>query len=127
MPGGGRSALVVASPSPFYVFLLLDTLDRGGEPILVTGSIVTSIVWILFGLLFLALARSRTSRVIAAHEVALAESDRILAEEDAAAARAAAEAAAQMAAYEAARAAAEAQAAQAPAGGPEGAPEPAPT
>lgn len=81
----GRSALVIASPSPFYVFVALDALGRGGEQLLVVGSFFVSVVWALFGLLFLALARSRTRRVIAQHEAALAETDRLLAEEDAAA------------------------------------------
>ncbi len=80
--GSDRSALVVAAPSPFYVFLALDALDRGGEAILVVGSIVMSVGWALFGLLFLALARSRTARIITQHEAALAESDRLLAAED---------------------------------------------
>jgi ABC-type transport system involved in multi-copper enzyme maturation permease subunit len=88
--GMDRSALVVAAPSPFYVFLAMDAIDRGKESILVTGSVFMSIVWCLFGLLFLGLARSRTARVIAQHNAALAESDRLLAAEDAAMAQAAA-------------------------------------
>jgi hypothetical protein len=80
--GSDRSALVVAAPSPFYVFLALDALDRGGEAILVVGSVVMSAGWALFGLLFLGLARSRTARIITQHNAALAESDRLLAAED---------------------------------------------
>jgi hypothetical protein len=83
-----RSALVVAAPSPFYVFLALDAADRSKEAIIVVGSVFMSIVWVLFGLLFLGLARSRTARVIAQHDAALAESDRLLAAEDAAMAEA---------------------------------------
>ena len=79
-----RSALVVAAPSPFYVFLALDALDRSKESILVVGSVFMSVAWVLFGLLFLGLARARTARVIAQHNAALAESDRLLAAEDAA-------------------------------------------
>lgn len=81
---GDRTALVVAAPSPFYVFLAMDALDRGKESILVVASIFASIVWGLLGLLFLGLARQRTARVIAQHDAALAESDRLLAAEDAA-------------------------------------------
>ncbi len=88
--GSDRSALVVASPSPFYAFLALDALERGRESILIVGSIFMSVVWGLFGLLFLGLAKTRTSRVIAQHHAALAESDRLLAAEDAALAEAAA-------------------------------------
>lgn len=92
--GSDRSALVVAAPSPFYVFLAMDALDRGKESILVLGSVLMSITWGAIGLLFLLLARSRTARVIAQHNAALAESDRLLAAEDAAIAEAAAAAAA---------------------------------
>lgn len=88
--GSDRSALVVAAPSPFYVFLAMDALDRGKESILVVGSVLMSLGWGIIGLLFLALARSRTARVIAQHNAALAESDRLLAAEDAAIAEAAA-------------------------------------
>lgn len=82
--GSDRSALVVAAPSPFYVFLAMDALEHGKESILVVGSIFMSIAWVLFGLLFLGIAGSRTTRVIAQHNAALAESDRLLAAEDAA-------------------------------------------
>jgi len=92
--GSDRSALVVAAPSPFYVFLAMDALDRGKESILIVGSVFMSVAWALFGLLFLGLARSRTARVISQHNAALAESDRLLAAEDAAIAEAAAAAAA---------------------------------
>ena len=86
----GRSALVMAAPSPFYVFAALGALDRGGEQLLVAGAFVAALVWALLGAMFLAFARMRTQRVITQHEAALAETDRLLAEEDAAAARAAA-------------------------------------
>lgn len=107
-----RSALVVAAPSPFYVFLAIDALDRGKEAILVVGSVFMSITWGLFGLLFLGLARSRTARVIAQHDAALAESDRLLAAEDVAAM-------AQASAHEQAPAAPEAAAEPPPAAEPE--------
>jgi hypothetical protein len=82
--GTDRSALVVAAPSPFYVFLALDALERGSESVLVIGSVFMSVAWGLFGILFLGFARIRTARVITQHNAALAESDRLLAEEDAA-------------------------------------------
>ncbi|UQA60126.1 ABC transporter permease [Polyangium aurulentum] len=90
---GGRQALVVATPSPFGVFVALDALERSGEGILVTGAVVSACVWGLLGLLGLVLARRRVTTVIANHEAALAHTDRILAEEDAAAAAAQAAAA----------------------------------
>jgi hypothetical protein len=91
---GGRSALIVAAPSPLYVFVAFDAIEKAGEEFLVVASVVASLVWGLLGIVLLALARSRVRRVIAAHELALGESDRILAEEDAAAVRAMEEAAA---------------------------------
>ncbi|MDI3290773.1 ABC transporter permease [Polyangium sp. 15x6] len=83
----GRGALIVAAPSPIYVFVALGAIETSGEEMLVVASVIASAVWGLLGLLFLTLARSRVKGVIAAHEAALGESDRILAEEDAAAVR----------------------------------------
>lgn len=88
----GRSALIVAAPSPLYVFVAVGAVETSGEEMLVAAAVVASAVWGLLGILFFTLARSRVRRVIAAHEAALGESDRILAEEDAAAVRAMAEA-----------------------------------
>ncbi|MRG95854.1 ABC transporter permease [Polyangium spumosum] len=94
----GRGALIVAAPSPLYVFVAIDAIGKTGEELLIVASVIASAAWGLFGILFLTLARSRVNRVIAAHEAALGESDRILAEEDAAAVRAMEEAAARAAA-----------------------------
>ncbi len=85
---GGRQALVVATPSPFGVFVALDALERSGEELLVTGAVISACAWGLLGLLGLVLARRRVATVIANHEAALAQTDRILAEEDAAVAAA---------------------------------------
>ncbi len=98
----GRGALIVAAPSPLYVFVALDAFGKSGDELLIAASVVASCVWGLFALLFLGLARSRVKRVIDAHEVALGESDRLLAEEDAAAVRAMEEALAARAAQAAA-------------------------
>lgn len=85
---GGRQALVVATPSPFGVFVALDALERSGEELLVTGAMISACVWGLLGLLGLEMARRRVATVISNHELALAQTDRILAEEDAAVAAA---------------------------------------
>lgn len=82
----GREALVIAAPSPVYVFLALDALDRGKEELLVAGAFFTAVVWAMLGAMFLALARMRARRIITQHDAALAETDRLLAEEDARAA-----------------------------------------
>ncbi len=85
-----HEALIIAAPSPFYAFLMIDALQRSrGEAQIVAG-VVAMASWAALGLLFLSLARARCARIIAEHEVMLAETDRILAAEDAAEARAAA-------------------------------------
>jgi hypothetical protein len=89
---GSRSeALVVASPSPFFAFMVVNALDDY-EPVhtLVTAGIGCAIGWCLVGFLLLAATRGRAKRIIRDHEELLAIAERILAEEDAAAAAAAA-------------------------------------
>jgi ABC-type transport system involved in multi-copper enzyme maturation permease subunit len=97
LPGGGRGALVVASPSPFYVFVMLDELDRssGSNPELIVAGVLFALLWGGLGLLFMGLANRRANLIIHNHEAALAETDRILADEDARAAQAQAAQAAQ--------------------------------
>jgi ABC-type transport system involved in multi-copper enzyme maturation permease subunit len=85
-----HEALIIAAPSPFYVFMMIDALQRArGEALLVAG-LIAIVFWAILGLVFLSLARARCARIIAQHEVMLAETERILAAEDAAEARAAA-------------------------------------
>jgi hypothetical protein len=92
--GGFRDAFVVAAPSPFYAFFMLEALGRGGADAVVVAGLAATVGWFVVGLAFLGAARVKCARVIADHEAALAESDRRLAQEDedAAAARAAARA-----------------------------------
>jgi hypothetical protein len=84
----GRDALLVASPSPFFAFVMLDAAGRsGGTSALAAGGAAAGF-WVLVGLLLLASAGRRCREIIQKHETLLAETDRILAEEDAAAAAA---------------------------------------
>lgn len=86
---GNKEAWVVASPSPFYVLVMLDTLDNASPSTsIVTAGVVCAIGWTLLGLLLLALAGRRCSSIIREHEAVLADGERRLAEEDAAAAAA---------------------------------------
>ena len=85
-----HNAYVIASPSPFYVFMMVDSIQRSRGELLVIAGLVAIAVWASLGLFFLLLARGRCAKIIAAHEAMLAETDRILAAEDAAEARAAA-------------------------------------
>lgn len=85
-----HEALIIAAPSPFYVFAMVDAIQRSrGEALIVAGFAAIA-CWTGLGALFFSLARRRCERIIAEHEVMLAETDRLLAAEDAAEARAAA-------------------------------------
>lgn len=85
-----HDALMIAAPSPFYVFMMIDAIRQARGEALILAGVVAIALWAALGLLFLSLARGRCAKIIAEHEVMLAETDRILAAEDAAEARAAA-------------------------------------
>lgn len=87
----GRDALVVAAPSPFYVFVMLDAIGRSGRAsgsLVIVVGVITAVVYALLGLMLLALAGGRCREIIRKHEEVLAETDRLLAAEDEAAAKA---------------------------------------
>ena len=90
--GGFRDAFVVAAPSPFYAYFMVEAVGRGGSDGVVVAGLAATIGWVAVGLGFLGAARSKCAHIIDDHEMALAEADRRLAREDeeAAAARAAA-------------------------------------
>jgi hypothetical protein len=90
LKSANHEALIIAAPSPFYVFMMIDAIQHARGEALIGAGIGAIALWTLLGFFFLALARRRCARVIAEHEVMLAETDRILAAEDAAEARAAA-------------------------------------
>ncbi|APR83979.1 Hypothetical protein A7982_09328 [Minicystis rosea] len=79
-----KDALIVGAPSPFYVFVMLDALG-GGDQLPVVIGLVMAAVYALLGLVLLGGAGSRCREIIRKHEETLAETDRILAAEDAAA------------------------------------------
>jgi hypothetical protein len=83
--GGDRNVLVVAAPSPFYVFVMIESLTRSGPEALVGAGLTAMTVWALLGLLLLAVAARRCEGIIRRHEALLAEGDRQLAAEDEAA------------------------------------------
>ncbi len=90
LDSSSNEAFLLAAPSPFYVFMMVDAIQRSRGEALVVAGLVAIFVWACLGLMFLLLARSRCARIIAEHEVVLAETARILDAEDAAEARAAA-------------------------------------
>lgn len=114
--GASHNAYAIAAPSPFYVFMMVDAIQRSRGEVLVIAGLVAIAVWASLGLLFLLLARARCAKIIAAHEAMLAETDRILAAEDAAEARAAEGEAEEPVAAVATEAAAEIAAPEAPVG-----------
>lgn len=85
-----NEAFIIAAPSPFYALMMVSAIEHGRDQALVVGGFVAVFIWACLGILFLALARARCAKIIAQHETMLAETDRILAAEDAAEARAAA-------------------------------------
>lgn len=86
--GSGDEALLVASPSPFYAFVMVNALSKASsEAALVAGGIC-SVAWAVVGLVLLGAARRKCAAVIQQHEAALAQTDQLLAQEDEAAAAA---------------------------------------
>jgi hypothetical protein len=90
-PGSNDGALIVAAPSPFYVFLMMAKVDQDGSEPMMIGGFAAIAGWAAIGLGLLAAARSRSAALIAEHEAALAQTDALLAQEDEAAGQRAAE------------------------------------
>ena len=83
--GSDRTVLVVAAPSPFYAFVLLDAATRSSAGPLVAAGVAAMMGWATIGLVLLGAAGRRCAGIIRRHEAVLAEGDRLLAAEDAAA------------------------------------------
>jgi ABC-type transport system involved in multi-copper enzyme maturation permease subunit len=92
-PGLGQDALVVAAPSPFYAFVMVASAKHGTETALIVGFAVAAI-YAMLGIVLVGAAARRCAGIIKRHDAALAEAERLLAEEDAAMAAQAAPAAA---------------------------------
>jgi len=82
--GPSSASLAIASPSPIYLLLALEALDKG-ESIPVTAAYLCSAIYAASGLALFAIAKRRCSKVTAEYEQIYREADRRLAEEDAAA------------------------------------------
>jgi ABC-type multidrug transport system ATPase subunit/ABC-type transport system involved in multi-copper enzyme maturation permease subunit len=80
-----RAFLLVASPSPFYVLVVLDALTHPEREIHIVAGAVAVTAWSSLGVLLLVAARGRCAAIVARHEALLAEGDRLLAAEDEAA------------------------------------------
>jgi ABC-type transport system involved in multi-copper enzyme maturation permease subunit len=80
----GSDSLVVAAPSPFYVFVLLKAIeDPNGEFVIAAGAIC-SFAWGMIGLGLLAAAATKCRSIIRKHQTVLAQAEELFAREDAA-------------------------------------------
>jgi hypothetical protein len=82
-------AQALAAPSPFFAFALAEAVEKGktGDANFAAG-IAAAGVWAVAGVVLLGASARRCRKIIRDHEALLAETDRILAEEDQAAANA---------------------------------------
>jgi ABC-type transport system involved in multi-copper enzyme maturation permease subunit len=86
----GEDALLVGSPSPIFAFVMFGAARAPSPDTKLTAGFACCLGWAVVGLCLLDMARRRCAGIIRRHEEVLAESDRILAAEDEAAAEAAA-------------------------------------
>ena len=83
---GSDEALVVAAPSPFFAFVLVESLDKSYRGLAMIAGAICSLAWALIGLGLFAAAANRAKQIIHKHHAMLAEADAMLAREDALAA-----------------------------------------
>lgn len=83
-PSGGwnEDMLSVASPSPVFVFFAMGKVKDSDPGVAPFASVACSFGYMLIGLLCLLAARRRSARIISQHQAMLAETDRLLAQED---------------------------------------------
>ncbi len=87
-PSGEREWLMIAAPSPFYVFYMIDqvsTHTTNPDWARIWVGFASEAFWALTGLLLLWRASVRCETSIATHDLAVARADEALAREDAAA------------------------------------------
>jgi hypothetical protein len=76
-------ALLMAAPSPAFVFAMIDALDEvPRHTAVLTAGGVCMLIWTLAGVVLLALGGRRVQRLCAQHRELVAELDARLAEED---------------------------------------------
>jgi hypothetical protein len=81
-----KEGWIVASPSPFYVFYMLDWIGSthaGHEMPIVEAGVICSFFWGLLGLILLSLAARKCAVVVAQHDAAVAQAEAALREEEA--------------------------------------------
>jgi ABC-type transport system involved in multi-copper enzyme maturation permease subunit len=77
--GGDNDALAIASPSPFFAFLMLDAVDDSTRSGLVIANVIAAVGWAAVGLVLDLAARSRARRLLVEHEAQVVEAERYLA------------------------------------------------
>lgn len=82
--------LMVAAPSPFYVFAMLKEAGKSEPSAVIPVGLACAFMWGMAGLLLLATAARRCSRIVAQHDAAVAHADAALRAEEEALARASA-------------------------------------
>jgi hypothetical protein len=84
--------LSIAAPSPVFIFFAIEKHHRSSGSTAPGAALICSILYWAVGLIFLMSASKRARQIIVRHEAMLAETDRLLAQEDEAAEAARAEA-----------------------------------
>ena len=79
----GSDALVVAAPSPFYIFVLLAALDDPNSEFVIAAGAICAFAWAMIGIGLMAAAATKSKVIIARHEGILAQAEQLFAQEDA--------------------------------------------
>jgi hypothetical protein len=81
--------LMVAAPSPFYVFAMLKEVGKSDQSAVIPVGLACALVWGAAGVMLMAAAARRCSQTVAQYDAAFAQADAALRAEDEAALRAA--------------------------------------
>ncbi len=79
---GSDEALLVASPSPLYVFVMLDKIGGAEQELSLIAGAVAAAGWGFLGAGLLTAAATRARRIVREHELRLTKLDDLLAAED---------------------------------------------
>lgn len=78
-----KSGLLLAAPSPFYVFVMLDAVGSSAAPTShIVAGLVATVAWAAIGIVCFFTASSRVRKTIQEHEALLRETDALLDAED---------------------------------------------
>jgi ABC-type transport system involved in multi-copper enzyme maturation permease subunit len=82
--GNDHDWIIVGSPSPFYAFVMVSAVDSPSDQMAVPAGLACAMGWGALGLALLAAAGRRCHRVVAEHDVAVAQAEAALDAEEAA-------------------------------------------